>query len=102
MKKSITITREEWHTKYHEFINENEDVKQFLMDYFDAMCGSKPSIEMIGKLQDATVAWVCNGYNDFTDCIVCVWCDLDTHGDPNILSETYVWDQERRMSVTVG
>lgn len=102
MKKSITMTREEWHTKYHGFIDENEDVKQFLVDFFKEMCGSEPSIQMVGKLHDATVAWVCNGYDDIVDCIVCVWWDLDTNGDPDILIETYVWDKERRTSVTVG
>lgn len=102
MKKSITITKEEWHTKYHEFIDENEDVKQFLMDYFKEMCGSEPSIQIVGKLCDATAAWVCNRYDNLPDCIVCVWRGLDTDGHPAILSETYVWDKERRMSVGIA
>ena len=102
MKKSITMTEEEWGTKYHGFIDENEDVKQFLMDYFDVVCGSVPIIKIIGKLNDSTVAWVCGGYNDVDDCIVCVWYELDTNDNPDILIEMYVWDKERRMSVTVG
>ncbi len=102
MKKSITITKEEWRTKYRGFIDKNEDVKQFLMDYFKEMYGSEPSIQIIGELYDATVAWVCNGYDDLPDCIVCVWCDLDRHGGPDILIETYAWDKERRMSVGIA
>ena len=97
MKKSITMTKEELHTKYHGFIDENEDVKQFLMDYFNVKCGSTPDIAMIGKLYDASVAWVCNGYDDITDCIVCVWHDDDT----DITIETYPWSQSLRELVTV-
>ena len=102
MKKSITMTKEEWVTKYHGFIDENEDVKQFLMDYFDVVCGSVPSIKIIGKLNDSIVAWVCGGYNDVDDCIVCVWYELDTNDNPDILIETYVWDKERRASVGIA
>ena len=102
MKKTIAMTKDEWLTNYHGFTDENEDVKQFLMDYFKEMCGSEPSIQIVGKVHEATVAWVCDGYDNLPDCIVCVWWDLDTNGDPDILIETYVWDKERRMSVTVG
>lgn len=101
MKKSITMTKEEWVAKYHQFTDENEDVKQFLMDYFKEMCGSEPRIQIVGKLYDSTVAWVCDGYDDVADCIVCVWWELDTNDDPDILIETYVWDKNMRMSVTV-
>lgn len=103
MKKSITMTKEEWVTEYHGFIDENEDVKLFLMDYFDGVCGSEPtSIKIIGKLYDSTVAWVRGGYNDIDDCIVCVWCELDINDNPDILIETYVWDKERRASVGIA
>ena len=102
MKKSITMTKEEWVTKYHGFIDENEDVKQFLMDYFAVVCSSEPIVKIIGKWDTSIVAWVCGGYNDIEDCIVCVWCELDRNGDPDILLETYVWDKERRAAVTVG
>lgn len=102
MKKSITMTKEEWVTKYHGFIDESEDVKQFLMDYFDVVCGSEPSIKIIGKLHNSTVAWVCDGYDDVADCIMCVWWELDTNANPSILIETYVWDKERRASVDVA
>lgn len=102
MKKSITMTKEEWVTKYHGFIDENEDVKQFLMDYFNVVCGSEPSIKIIGKLHNSTVAWVCDGYDDVADCIVCVWWELDTNDNPDILIETYAWDKERRASVGIA
>lgn len=102
MKKSITMTKEEWVTEYHGFIDENEDVKQFLMDYFDVVCGSEPSIKIIGKLHNSTVAWICDGYDDVADCIICVWWELDTDDNPDILLETYVWDKERRASVGIA
>lgn len=102
MKKTITMTREEWVTKYHGFADENEDVKQFLLDYFGTMCGTTPgNITIVGKLHEATVAWVCDGYEDIVDCFICVWWDADTDDSPDILIETYAWDKNMRTSVTV-
>lgn len=102
MKKSISMTKDEWLTNYHGFIDENEDVKQFLMDYFKEMCGSEPSIQIVGKVHEATVAWVCDGYDDYVDCFVCVWWELDTNDNPDIMIEGYVWNKELRTSVVIA
>lgn len=102
MKKSIAITREEWHDEYNEFNDWHDDVKRFLLDYFMEMCGSSPDIKIVGTLHDDPVAWVCDGYDGVPDCFVCVHWELNANDDPDILLETYVWDKDRRMSVTVA
>ena len=102
MKKSITMSKEEWLTNYHGFCDENEDIKQFLMDYFKKMCGSEPIIQIIGKIHEAVVAWVCDGYNDYADCFVCVWWERDANDNPNIMLEGYVWNKELRTPVVIA
>lgn len=102
MKKSVTITKEEWCDEYHEFADEQEDVKQFLMDYFDEMWGTNPEIKIIGKLHDATVTWVCGGYEDAPDCFVVLWWEFDTNDNPFILVEAYAFDKSLQTSVTVA
>ena len=102
MKKSITMTKDEWRTNYHGLIDENEDVKQFLKDYFKKMCGSEPSIRIVGKLFEATIAWVSDGCDNHDDCFVCVWWELDTNDNPDIMIEWYVWNKELRTSVVIA
>ena len=103
MKKTISLTRDEWLNVYHKFADESEDVREFLVDYFKEMYGAKPSsVKIIGKLNDAIVAWICDACGDLLDCIVCVWCDVGINDDLDITLETYVWDKDRRMSVTVA